>query len=52
MSEKETIISCVRLKPPQSLEDEDKVCIVLDTKTVIFPKSNEKYTFEYIFDEN
>lgn len=61
MSDKETIISCVRLKPPCSVEDQDKICTAIDVKTVVFPKTNEKYTFgikkinillEHIFDEN
>ena len=52
MSEKKTMISCVGFKSFQSLEDKDKVCTVNDVKTVVFPKTNEIFTFEYIFDEN
>ena len=46
------MISCVGFKSFQSLEDKDKVCTVNDVKTVVFPKTNEIFTFEYIFDEN
>ena len=52
MSEKKIMISCVEFKSFQSLEDKDKVCTANDVKKVVFPKTNEKFTFECIFDEN
>ena len=51
MSSKETIISSVRIKPVLQEEDIEKMCCVTGN-TILFQKTNEKYTFEYIFDEN